>query len=129
MSQNYNQDSFELYFKPFSTRPFEIGNDHRKASLAPSASESSTYDLDGSTKGMRKGGGPDELISVNIADASTSNAANSKTTLDWERDRYDDALLNDHIPTSPVEYRLYKRRWVGVIALVRGSINSRPLLS
>lgn len=78
---------------------------------------------------MRKGGGPDELISVNIADASTSNAANSKTTLDWERDRYDDALLNDHIPTSPVEYRLYKRRWVGVIALVRGSINSRPLLS
>jgi hypothetical protein len=130
MSQNHNTDSFELDFKRFEPRPFDIGNNHRQASLAPSASESSNYDLDGGSKGLGKGGGTDGLVSVHLVDPSTSSVANSKTMLDWDRDRYDEGLLRSSSPDSPpspVEYRLYKRRWVGVIALVSVVLDSGPI--
>jgi hypothetical protein len=128
MSQNHTTDSFELTFKPFEPPPpFEIGANHRQASLAPSGSEASNYGLDGSFKGLGKGGGPDGLVSVHLVDPSTTSVTNSKTTLDWDRDRYDEGLLRSSsppIPESPVEYRLYKRRWVGVIALVSATVNN-----
>lgn len=118
MSQKTDTDTFELHLAPFDSRPFELANDNQQTPLVPAASDPLTDDVSGSLKGVSKDS-QDGLVSLHPADPSLSSVAASKVALMAGRDRDDGGSPVNSGESTLVEYRLYKRRWVGVCALVR----------
>ena len=77
-------------------------------------SEVSSYGMDKA----RKRGRQETPVTVHTVGASTSSAATSKLVLDTDQERDEDGVLLSPKDSEPPVYRLYKRRWIGVAALV-----------
>lgn len=124
MDSNVKKATYELDFasgdKP---QPFDNPyNDSTVSVFGPDSKRKNTAtgsdDLDGNGEDRRP------LYPVHVSEASASTAGNSIMSLGINKDgeeRDNDLGKKDG---SNQEYRLYKRRWVGVVALVSKSRHS-----
>lgn len=118
MERDTNNDSYELSASsPEKRRTF--GHSYRDSSA--SALNSSTerkdsiteYDDFDSTEGTKT-----PLVATRVVDASTSSAGASRMSLQGEVAGEGDIRESIRADERHPEYQLYKRRWVGVVALV-----------
>ncbi|KIM22040.1 hypothetical protein M408DRAFT_333098 [Serendipita vermifera MAFF 305830] len=119
MSHGSQPGSFELKLTsstPAKNQHLDIGNDENESSLA--LSNASTYDLDNKETYSDKSGRKSSLTAVHVVDASTSSAATSKLALITGQERDEDSSPLSPDEENPPVYRMYKRRWIGVCALV-----------
>jgi hypothetical protein len=119
MANNAKKDNYELYgASGDQPKPFDnpYNNDSTLSILGPNSKRKhnaiGSDDLDNDSEDRRP------LYDIRVAEASASSAGASVMSLGINRDgeaHGDDSRKKDG---SHQTYQLYKRRWVGVIALV-----------
>lgn len=119
MENSRKQNNYELGAVPAEKRrPFDdlAFNDSSASVLntnikrKDSATESDTQDDDFEVK--------TPLVAVHPVNESTSSAGNSRMSLGFNNEGEEYDIEPNKLGSSHQEYRLYKRRWIGVIALV-----------